>query len=94
MPNTVLLAGGFSFGPAAAAAHIIEPTHARGVVTSRGLEEGTTASRAGELTAADPTSQRGGSAVSQSLQKQVVHHSCPSRRLLKPSVIETSRYCM
>ena len=51
MPNTVLLPGGFSFGPAAAAAHLMEPTHTRGVVTSRGLEEGTTASRAGESTA-------------------------------------------
>jgi hypothetical protein len=79
MPNTVLLPGGFSFDPAAAAAHVMEPTHTRGVVSSRGLEEGTTASCAGELTAA---------------AKRVVRYSCPSHRLLKPSVIESSRYCM
>jgi CubicO group peptidase (beta-lactamase class C family) len=41
MSNTVL-PGGFTFDPAAANAHVMEPTHTRGVVSSRGLEEGTT----------------------------------------------------
>src|SRR5246500_5494079 len=41
MPNTVLPSG-FSFDPAAVAAHVMEPTNTRGVVSSRGLEEGTT----------------------------------------------------
>src|ERR1700756_1033928 len=41
MPNTVLPSG-FSFDPAAVAAHVMEPINTRGVVSSRGLEEGTT----------------------------------------------------
>lgn len=36
----ITLPSGFSFERAAAAAHIMEPSHTRGVVSSRGLEEG------------------------------------------------------
>jgi hypothetical protein len=94
MPNTVLLPGGFSFDPAAAAAQVMEPTHTRGVVGSRGLEEGTRASRAGELTAADTNVVKRWVGGISAAAKQVVRYSCPSHRLLKPSVIESSRYCM
>ena len=38
--NTISLPSGFSFDIAAARAHIMEPTHTRGVLSSRGLEEG------------------------------------------------------
>ena len=41
MSNTVLPSG-FSFDPAAVAAHVMEPSNTRGVKSSRGLEEGTT----------------------------------------------------
>jgi hypothetical protein len=44
MPEPAELAAlpsGFRFDRAAAAAHIMQPTHTRGVVSSRGLEEGT-----------------------------------------------------
>jgi CubicO group peptidase (beta-lactamase class C family) len=38
----VTLPSGFTFDRAAAAAHVMRPPHTRGVVSSRGLEEGTT----------------------------------------------------
>jgi hypothetical protein len=36
-----VLSGGFKVDHAAAAAHVMEPAHTRGVISSRGLEEGT-----------------------------------------------------
>jgi CubicO group peptidase (beta-lactamase class C family) len=38
----VTLEGGFAFDRGAALAHVIEPLHTKGVISSRGLEEGTT----------------------------------------------------
>jgi len=38
----VVLPSGFAFDRAAAAAHVMQPPHTRGVVSSRGLEEGAT----------------------------------------------------
>src|SRR6516164_10422386 len=38
----ITLPSGFVFDTAAAAAHVMQPTHTRGVTSSRGLEEGTT----------------------------------------------------
>ena len=43
MPPTIeftTLPSGFRFNQAAAEAHVMEPVHTRGVVSSRGLEEG------------------------------------------------------
>ena len=38
--HKITLPSGFAFDQAAANAHVMEPTHTRGVVSSRGLEEG------------------------------------------------------
>jgi len=41
MPERVTLPSGFSFDRAAANAHVMQPAHTQGVISSRGLEEGT-----------------------------------------------------
>jgi hypothetical protein len=41
-PERTVLASGFAFDTAAAAAHVMEPIHTQGVISSRGLEEGAT----------------------------------------------------
>jgi hypothetical protein len=38
----ITLPSGFVFDAAAAATHVMQPPHTRGVASSRGLEEGTT----------------------------------------------------
>ena len=44
----ITLPSGFVFDGAAAATHVMQPPHTRGVTSSRGLEEGTTGSRRGK----------------------------------------------
>src|SRR6516165_7905487 len=41
MPERVTLPSGFSFDRTAANAHVMQPAHTQGVISSRGLEEGT-----------------------------------------------------
>jgi len=41
LTQRITLPSGFSFDRAAAAAHVMEPPHTRGVISSRGFEEGT-----------------------------------------------------
>ena len=41
MPERVTLPSGFSFDPTAANAHVMQPEHTQGIISSRGLEEGT-----------------------------------------------------